>query len=66
MRDRQAHMLSGEHYLRHSPVYGRSRPKQALAEGSMTFAENERPEENLPIGVRQNELQHHTSLRIRG
>jgi len=44
-------MLSGVNYLQHSPVYGRSSPKDALSEGLLTLAEDKRPEETLLIGL---------------
>jgi len=34
-RELQAQALSGGNTLRHSPVYGRSRPKHAVSEGSL-------------------------------
>jgi len=39
-RDLQAYTLSGGNTLRHTPAYGRSRPKHAVSEGSMTLAED--------------------------
>jgi len=36
------------------------RPKHAVSEGSMTLAEDKRPEANLFFWLRQHALQHHT------
>jgi len=48
--DLQAHALSGDNSLRHSPVYGRLRPKHAVSEGLKTLAEDIRPEANQIVG----------------
>jgi hypothetical protein len=53
-------MLSSEDHQRHSPVYGRSRPKDAVSEGLMMLAEDQRPEANRLIDLRLHALQHHT------
>ena len=37
------------------------RPTYTVSEGLMTLAEDKRPEANLPIGLSQYALQHHTS-----
>ena len=58
----QPHAGSGENTLWHSPVYGSPRPKEAVSEGSMTLAEDKRPEANLLIGLSQYALQRHTRL----
>jgi len=50
-RDLQAHALGGANTLRHSLVYGRSRPKHAMSEGLMTLAEDKRSEATLLIGL---------------
>jgi len=59
-RDLQAYAQSGENNLRHSPVYGRSRPKHAVSERSMTLAEDKRLEANRLIELRLCALQRHT------
>jgi len=46
-------------HLRHSPVYGRSRPKHAMSEGFMTLANDKRLEANRLIELRLHELTHH-------
>jgi len=47
----QAHALSGENTMRLSPVYGKLRPKHAVSKGSMTLAEDKKPEATLLIGL---------------
>ena len=54
------HALSGENALGHSPVYGRSRPKHAVSEESLTLAEDKWPEANWLVELRLYALQHHT------
>jgi len=56
----QAHTLSGGNTLRHTPVYGKSRPKHAVSEGFTTLAEDKGPEATLLIELSQNALQHHS------
>jgi len=50
-RDLKAHVLSGGNTLRHSPVYGRLRPKHVVSEGVLTLADDKRPEATLLIGL---------------
>ena len=49
MQHLEAQALCGEKKLRHVPLYKRSTPKHVVFEGSMTFAEDKRPEANLIV-----------------
>jgi len=42
----QTRVQSGENYVWHFPVYGRSRPKHVVSEGLITLVEDKRPEAN--------------------
>jgi hypothetical protein len=50
-------------HLRHSRVYGRSRPKLAVSGGLMILVEDKRPEVNRLIELRPHALQRHNRLK---
>ena len=45
--------------MRHSPVYGRSRPNHAVSEELLALAEDKRPEANRLIELRAYASQRH-------
>jgi len=51
-RDLQAHAPIDGNTMRHSLVYGRSRPTHAVSEGFITLAEDKRPEVTLLIDLK--------------
>jgi DNA-binding IclR family transcriptional regulator len=61
-KDLAVYAPSGGNTLRHSAVYGRSRPKHSVSYGLMALAEHKSPEGNVLIESSQYALQHHSNI----
>jgi hypothetical protein len=58
-RDLEAHTLGSENTLQHYTIYWRFRSYHAVSEGSMTSADDKRPEANQLIELKPHALQCH-------